>query len=169
MRYARFVPRTPAPCEDVETVANAVDPALDPSPCQLSRVVVIEGPDAGKESSLDPSSPSRALLGTLTDFQSTKGTFVEGVAMGKAYVRGGEVVARFDDYAWHGNIRELRNAVARCIALGDEEIVRRGSSEAQRAPSGPPPAMGSSSSRGNDWLAPLLGMPFPIAKARQSG
>ncbi len=83
-------------------------------------MVVIEGPDAGKEFTLDPASPSRMLLGTspacemrlsdptvsrrhaafepagrrykLIDFQSTNGTFVDGTAIGEAYVRGGEIV-----------------------------------------------------------------------------
>ena len=103
---------------DVSTVLNAVD--LESEQSALSRVVVIEGPDAGMEFTLDPSSPSRMLLGTspacemrlsdpmvsrrhaafepvgrrykLTDFQSTNGTFVDGVAIGEAYVRGGEIV-----------------------------------------------------------------------------
>jgi transcriptional regulator with GAF, ATPase, and Fis domain len=102
----------------VSTVSHAL--ALEAERSEVSRVVVIEGPDAGKEFALDPSSPSRVLLGTspacemrlsdptvsrrhaafepagrrykLTDFQSTNGTFVDGVAIGEAYVRGGEIV-----------------------------------------------------------------------------
>src|SRR5262249_17991209 len=30
-----------------------------------------------------------------------------------------EVLARFDDYNWPGNLRELKNVVARRLALGD--------------------------------------------------
>jgi transcriptional regulator with GAF, ATPase, and Fis domain len=87
---------------------------------RLRRIVMIEGPDAGKEFTLDVDAPSRILLGTsevcglrltdpmvsrrhaafepvgmryrLTDLGSTNGTFVDGVAIMAAYVRGGEVV-----------------------------------------------------------------------------
>ncbi len=87
---------------------------------RLRRIVVIEGPDAGKAFTLDVDAPSRILLGTsevcglrltdpmvsrrhaafepvgqryrLTDLGSTNGTFVDGVAIMAAYVRGGEVV-----------------------------------------------------------------------------
>jgi DNA-binding NtrC family response regulator len=86
----------------------------------VRRVVVIEGPDAGRQFLLDPDAPSRILLGTsevcdlrltdptvsrrhaaletaglryrLTDLDSTNGTFVDGVAVAVAFVRGGEVV-----------------------------------------------------------------------------
>ncbi len=106
------------PTDDLSTVSHVLE--VEPEPLALSRVVVIEGPDAGKVFTLDPSSPSRVLLGTspacelrlsdatvsrrhaafepagrrykLTDFDSTNGTFVDGVAIREAYVRGGEVV-----------------------------------------------------------------------------
>jgi DNA-binding NtrC family response regulator len=106
------------PSDDLSTVSHVLE--VEPEPLALSRVVVIEGPDAGTEFTLDPSSPSRVLLGTspacelrlsdptvsrrhaafepagrrykLTDFDSTNGTFVDGVAIREAYVRGGEVV-----------------------------------------------------------------------------
>jgi transcriptional regulator with GAF, ATPase, and Fis domain len=86
---------------------------------RIRRVVVIEGPDAGREFELDPAAPSRILLGTsevcdvrltdptvsrrhaaletagqryrVTDLGSTNGTFIDGVAVVVAYVRGGEV------------------------------------------------------------------------------
>jgi len=87
---------------------------------RLRRVVVIEGPDLDRELELDPNKPSRILLGTseicdlrltdptvsrrhaafegagmryrLTDLQSTNGTFVDGVQIAEAFVRGGEIV-----------------------------------------------------------------------------
>jgi DNA-binding NtrC family response regulator len=87
---------------------------------RVRRVVVIEGPDAGREFTLDVDAPSRILLGTsevcelrltdpmvsrrhaafepvglryrLTDLRSTNGTFVDGVGVLSAYVRGGEIV-----------------------------------------------------------------------------
>ena len=112
------VARTPGPGDEVATVSRAL--GVDAERAALRRVVVIEGPDTGKEFTLDPSSPSRMLLGTspacemrlsdptvsrrhaafepagrrykLIDFQSTNGTFVDGTAIGEAYVRGGEIV-----------------------------------------------------------------------------
>jgi DNA-binding NtrC family response regulator len=106
------------PSDDLSTVSHVLE--VEPEPLALSRVVVIEGPDAGKIFTLDPASPSRVLLGTspacellltdptvsrrhaafepagrrhkLTDFDSTNGTFVDGVAIREAYVRGGEIV-----------------------------------------------------------------------------
>jgi two-component system response regulator HydG len=99
------------------TVARAVE---EPSAARLRRAVVIEGPDADREFDLAPNTPSRILLGTseicalrltdptvsrrhaafeiagkryrLTDLQSTNGTFVDGVRIVEAYVRGGEIV-----------------------------------------------------------------------------
>ncbi len=90
-------------------------------PDELKRVVVVEGPDEGKVFELDPNAPSRMLVGTspacsivltdptvsrrhaafdptangayrLTDVGSTNGTFVDGVRVVDAYVRGGELV-----------------------------------------------------------------------------
>ncbi len=87
---------------------------------RLARIEVIEGKDAGKTFAVDPNAPSRVLLGTspacefrltdptvsrrhcafepagsrfkITDFGSTNGTFVDGVAIVEAFVRGGEIV-----------------------------------------------------------------------------
>jgi DNA-binding NtrC family response regulator len=84
------------------------------------RVTVIEGPDEGASFELDPYSPTRLLIGTsvvcsirlsdpmvsrrhaalesagrryrLTDLGSTNGTFVDGIAVVDAYVRGEEIV-----------------------------------------------------------------------------
>src|SRR5258708_22232723 len=99
------------------TVARAVE---GPEAARLRRVLVIEGPDARREFELAPNTPSRILLGTsevcalrltdptvsrrhaafeasgkrfrLMDLQSTNGTFVDGVRIVEAYVRGGEIV-----------------------------------------------------------------------------
>jgi DNA-binding NtrC family response regulator len=81
---------------------------------------IIEGPDPGLQLKLDAMQPSRVLIGTseacelrlsdrhasrrhaaveiagrhvrLTDLDSTNGTFVDGVMIGEAFLRGGEVV-----------------------------------------------------------------------------
>src|SRR5688572_20506477 len=79
------------------------------------RAIVIEGPDRGKSFDLDPHAPSRILIGTspacevrltdptvsrrhaslhptgrgafrITDFESTNGTFVDGVRVADAFV-----------------------------------------------------------------------------------
>jgi transcriptional regulator with GAF, ATPase, and Fis domain len=83
-------------------------------------LVVIEGPDAPRSFRLDPSSPSRPLMGQspscdlrlsdpevsrrhaaldvigrrlrITDLGSTNGTYVDGVAIGVAFLRGGEII-----------------------------------------------------------------------------
>jgi two-component system, NtrC family, response regulator HydG len=88
---------------------------------ELRRVVVVEGPDAGKAFDLDPSSPSRILVGTspacqirltdgtvsrrhaafepatgggyrLRDLESTNGTFIGGTRIVEIFVQGGETV-----------------------------------------------------------------------------
>ena len=104
--------------DEVATLGRALaEPAMESA---LRRVVVIEGPDRGLTFTLDPSAPSRVLLGTgpacdlrltdpmvsrrhaafepvgrryrITDMGSTNGTFVDGVAIVEAFVRGGEVL-----------------------------------------------------------------------------
>jgi transcriptional regulator with GAF, ATPase, and Fis domain len=103
--------------QSISTVARPLD---DLSTTRLRRVVVVEGPDASREFELDANKPSRILLGTsevcdlrltdptvsrrhaafevagrryrLTDLQSTNGTFVDGVSIVEAFVRGGEIV-----------------------------------------------------------------------------
>lgn len=106
------------PFEDVSTVARPVE---GPGAVQmLRRATVIEGPDAGTTFDIDPDAPTRTLVGTspacqirltdptvsrrhaalenmgtrfrIQDLGSTNGTFVDGVAIRDAYVRGGEVV-----------------------------------------------------------------------------
>jgi len=99
------------------TVPRAPESA---QPVRVRRVVVVEGPDAGQHFLLQPDAPSRIFLGTsescdlrlsdptvsrrhsafeavgsryrLTDLDSTNGTFVDGVAIVVAFVRGGEIV-----------------------------------------------------------------------------
>ena len=84
------------------------------------RLQAVEGPDAGKEFTFDASQPSRVLLGTsaaceaqlsdpmvsrrhaalelvgrslrVTDLRSKNGTFVDGVSVVEANLRGGELV-----------------------------------------------------------------------------
>jgi transcriptional regulator with GAF, ATPase, and Fis domain len=87
---------------------------------EARQVVVIEGPDAGKVFPLDPHAPTRLIIGTsvvcpirfddvavsrrhaalerigrryrITDLGSTNGTFVDGVAVVDAFLRGDELV-----------------------------------------------------------------------------
>ncbi len=103
---------------DVATFQHELIAARKP---ELRRVVVFEGPDAGKTFELDASSPSRILLGTspacqlqltdstvsrrhaafeptgnggyrLKDLGSTNGTVVDGTRIVEVFVRGGETV-----------------------------------------------------------------------------
>src|SRR5262245_51019128 len=97
-------------------------PGFDPSPLPEGGfvLVVIEGPDEGARFALDPGSPSRLLIGQspacevrltdrevsrrhaaveqvgrrlrVTDLDSTNGTFVDGVAIVEAFVRGDEII-----------------------------------------------------------------------------
>jgi DNA-binding NtrC family response regulator len=104
--------------EELETVARPLEASEEVS--TALRLIVTEGPDAGKSFLLDPNMPSRLLVGTgpacemklsdptvsrrhagiepagrrfkLTDFGSTNGTFVDGVAVVEAFVRGGETL-----------------------------------------------------------------------------
>jgi DNA-binding NtrC family response regulator len=104
--------------EEIATVAQRdMERLLVPMVRQLT---VIEGPDTGKTFTLDPNTPSRILLGTspacellltdptvsrrhaafevvgrrckVTDFASTNGTFVDGIGIVEAFVRGGEIL-----------------------------------------------------------------------------
>jgi transcriptional regulator with GAF, ATPase, and Fis domain len=63
------------------------------------------------------------------------------------------VKERFADYSWPGNARELRNLIARYVALGTDAQVPMASL--------PPPP-----NDGRDWLDGLIakGLPFAIAK-----
>jgi two-component system, NtrC family, response regulator HydG len=103
---------------ETPTVARPVGAAAPDS--ELKRLVVIEGPDTGREFVLDPNAPSRILVGTspactvrltdptvsrrhaaldpagrryrLTDLGSTNGTFVDGIALVEGFVLGGETL-----------------------------------------------------------------------------
>jgi len=68
------------------------------------------------------------------------------------------IVQRFADYQWPGNARELRNLVARYVALGTD-----GPSPVS-TPSIPP----SSEGAGRDWLDMLVaeGLPFVLARRK---
>jgi DNA-binding NtrC family response regulator len=104
--------------EELSTFAHASSET--PMTEEPRRVLVVEGPDAGKSFDLDPMSPSRILVGTspvcqirltdptvsrrhtalesagrryrITDLESKNGTFVDGIAVVDAYVRGDEIV-----------------------------------------------------------------------------
>src|SRR5262245_29336614 len=93
---------------------------LADGPATTYAFVIVEGPDAPRSFRLDPASPSRPLIGQspscdlrlsdpevsrrhaalelvgrrvrITDLGSTNGTFVDGVAIGEAFLRGGEIV-----------------------------------------------------------------------------
>ena len=101
-------------------IATIASPGSETQKPRVRRVVVIEGPDTGKVFTLDPNAPSRVLLGTspacelrltdprvsrrhaafepagrryrITDFGSTNGTFVDGVAIVDAFVGGDEII-----------------------------------------------------------------------------
>jgi two-component system, NtrC family, response regulator HydG len=103
---------------EAPTVARPVD-STEPV-LELRRLRVLEGPDAGTTFALDPNAPSRILVGTspacgvclvdptvsrrhaalepagrryrLTDLGSTNGTFIDGVSVVEAFLRGGEVI-----------------------------------------------------------------------------
>jgi transcriptional regulator with GAF, ATPase, and Fis domain len=68
-----------------------------------------------------------------------------------------ETVARFNDYHWPGNIRELRNAIARFLALGDSNV------QSRRSGSAPPPPRPD----GADWLDAILASQPAFALARR--
>jgi DNA-binding NtrC family response regulator len=107
------------PFPDAPTVAR---PKLDEASAGAASYAleIVEGPGAGARFVIDESAPSRVLLGQgpacelrvsdthvsrrhaaleiagrrlrITDLGSTNGTFVDGVAIGEAYLRGGEIV-----------------------------------------------------------------------------
>jgi two-component system, NtrC family, response regulator HydG len=108
-----------APSEEPTTLLR---PGFDPSPLPIGTFTlrVAEGPDAGKAFALDASLPSPALIGQspacdvrltdrevsrrhasieqigqrlrITDLGSTNGTFVDGVAIVEAFLRGDETL-----------------------------------------------------------------------------
>ncbi len=70
-----------------------------------------------------------------------------------------EILSRFADYTWPGNIRELRNLVARYVALGGDADMP----VSPRTPSMAPP-----SELPDGWLDALVArdIPFPIARRK---
>lgn len=94
--------------------------------------------------------------------------------MGEPDALSAEALARFDDYSWPGNIRELRNAVARFIALGDDEhLAQRGPQNAPGPPRGSSPSLARDAHAAagehggaDDWLSPMLGLPYPLARRK---
>ncbi len=63
-----------------------------------------------------------------------------------------ELLARWEAWHWPGNVRELRNAVLRAVALGDDAAL----GALETVPADAP-----------DFLAELVGLRLPFAKARQ--
>ena len=68
-----------------------------------------------------------------------------------------EALARLSEYSWPGNIRELRNAIARFIDLGDAEV------QVGRAGSAPL----STRTGSGDWLDGILENPPAFALAKR--
>lgn len=69
------------------------------------------------------------------------------------------VAERFADYAWPGNARELRNLIARYVALG---------TDSHEPPVSLPPAPPPSAEAGRtDWLDHLVAESLPFALARR--
>jgi DNA-binding NtrC family response regulator len=68
-----------------------------------------------------------------------------------------DVLAKWEDDPWPGNIRELRNAVARQLALGDLANVEPGGT-----PAAPPP----SSTQSTDPVAYAIAAGMPLIQAR---
>jgi transcriptional regulator with GAF, ATPase, and Fis domain len=138
------------------TVSRPVAPAE--AQLRLRRLCVIEGPDTGKEFALDPNAPSRILLGTspacsvrltdptvsrrqaalepvgqryrITDLGSTNGTFVDGVGVVEAFLRGGEVI-RFGSSALRADadraaeVAPLPNTMRFGRVMGASSAMRR--------------------------------------------
>jgi two-component system response regulator HydG len=52
-----------------------------------------------------------------------------------------DLLSRFEEYTWPGNIRELHNAVARRLALGEEASIQEARGAARQGASTAPPAL----------------------------
>ncbi len=74
-----------------------------------------------------------------------------------------DVMRRWEDSAWPGNLRELRNAVARYLALGEYESEVQGASFGMQGQPAPIPA----SLGDNDVLEGILAMKLPLTEAKQ--
>jgi two-component system response regulator HydG len=64
---------------------------------------------------------------------------------------------RYEEYPWPGNIRELRNAIARRLALGDMVDT----------PGLAPPSSAPAAARGDDLIEAILAERLPLPRARQ--
>src|SRR5215472_5428973 len=112
-------PRPKAEEAELDTILNEAA-ASSPAQVAVFHVAVVDGTDRGLELTLDGSQPSRVLVGKspacalqltdpqasrrhaaldaaegrlrLLDLQSTNGTFVNGVCVTDAWLRGGEVI-----------------------------------------------------------------------------
>jgi two-component system response regulator HydG len=69
-----------------------------------------------------------------------------------------DLVLRFESYNWPGNIRELRNAVAKRLALGDLEP--------EPLPGQPPAGAHTQVAASDDVLSRVLGLNLPLSQAR---
>ncbi len=75
-----------------------------------------------------------------------------------------ETIARYNDYTWPGNIRELRNAIARFLAFGDSDVQGRRAGSSMS----PPPSTRSLAALGSgDWLDGILATQPAFALARR--
>jgi two-component system, NtrC family, response regulator HydG len=76
------------------------------------------------------------------------------------------LLQEWEDYPWPGNARELRNAVARRLALGD---LAPSGPPSNPSPSQPPPGRPGKAAiaTGGDPIAAVLSMELPLTEARQ--
>jgi two-component system response regulator HydG len=83
-----------------------------------------------------------------------------------------DLLTRFEDYAWPGNIRELYNAVARQLALGE---LANANSEWREGPAHPAPRPAqldgvppeSSGGKPNDVIERVITMGLPLTRSRE--
>jgi DNA-binding NtrC family response regulator len=76
-----------------------------------------------------------------------------------------DVIQRFEDYDWPGNIRELHNAVAQLFAMGDYDPPGRHLRGTARGSSAPPPPPLPSGA--GDFLDRVVAEGKPLPRARQ--
>ena len=70
-----------------------------------------------------------------------------------------DLVERLEAYHWPGNIRELRNAIAHRIALGDLAVLPGVASSPSRPPLAAAPT--------DDFIQTVLAEDLPLARARE--
>ncbi|MBI5533345.1 MAG: sigma 54-dependent Fis family transcriptional regulator [Deltaproteobacteria bacterium] len=78
-----------------------------------------------------------------------------------------DLLQRFEDYPWPGNIRELHNAVARHLALGEFADFRIESRSSASGSEAPPPPLHGMSSPVPDFLDQVLAKSLVLADARE--